>query len=152
MSPSGVTELVEVFESATDRMRREWSENHGDWAHGLLNFLRGERENEIGLAEIVTTKLYAQSTPLEQSSLRFVAGQADQRLPLSADDTRILIERDAFILDYAQRPVTSPAKWVEQLANIPADVEYAKALDTILLPRARQFPMLRIFGWIWDRG
>ena len=55
------------------------------------------------LVEIVTTQLNANSTPLEQSSLKFVARQGEQRLPLSAEDKRILSERDAFILDYAKR-------------------------------------------------
>ena|SRR5579863_6692372 len=144
------TELAELFEPATDQMRRTWSENHGDWAHGLLNFLRGDRENEIGLSEIETTKLYANSTLLEQSSLRFVAAQAEQPALLTAEDEKILRERDNFIMAYGNGTATGPEEWIAQLAGIPEDVQRAKALDVVLFPRAKQFPMRRIFGWIFN--
>ena len=139
-------ESKEFYENPLDRQRREWAAASGDWAFAVLQFLQGEREAEVTTQEILTTKLYAHSSPREKASLNFVSAQATPA-EITPSDTAILIERDNFLLDYAETRMLGHMDWVKQLADVPAQIARTQVLDATLFPKL--FPSPRIFRWIW---
>jgi hypothetical protein len=139
--------MPEVFESAGDKFHREWAEHSGDWSFQILKFLQGRRVNEVNAAEIITTQTYARSLQPEKEALRWVAEQAEQLRPLSEEDRRRLIERDAFLLNWVDGKTLGHADWVAEIQNIPAAVRRAQDVDAALFPNT--FPSRHLFGWHW---
>jgi len=146
-SPS---DLTETFESAGDRLRREWAEHSGTYAWAVLKALQGPyRSREISLSELLTTKLYARATQREKTSLRWIAEQSDLPLELlSENDRNQLAEMDEFICAFADG--TAPighADRVQGIRGIAATIARAQAVDAGLFPK--QFPEKILFRWIW---
>ena len=83
------SQAVEQFEelSAEDRFRSDWATVGADWSWQILRFLQGRRSNEIALAEIETTQLYARSTQREKDALRFVTAQVEQFQTLTEEES-----------------------------------------------------------------
>ena len=137
----------ESFENAGDHERREWAEHSGDWAFGVLRFLQGRRQNEISLAEVLTTQTYTRSTQREKDALRFVAAQSEQRHLVSDEDRRRLIERDSFLIKFVDGETLGHSDWVTQIQAIPAGVVRAQAVDAAMFKTT--FPSPVLFRWIW---
>jgi len=144
-----LVEMPEVFERAEDRERREWAENSGDYAFGVLRFLQGRRQNEISLAEVLTTQTYMRSTQREKDALRFVAAQSEQRHLVSDEDRRRLIERDSFLIKFVAGEHLGHQDWVTELQAIPAGVARAQAVDAAMFQTTYRAPIL--FRGIWGR-
>jgi hypothetical protein len=142
-----VTSMPEVFENAGDKCRREWAEHSGDWSFQILKFLQGRRVNEVNASEIIKTQTYARSLQPEKDALRWVAEQAEQIRPLSAEDRRRLIERDDFLMRWVDGKTLGHADWVSEIQNIPAAVRRAQEVDAALFRNS--FPSPNLFGWIW---
>jgi hypothetical protein len=142
-----ITSMPEVFETPGEQFRREWAEHSGDWSFQVLKFLQGRRVNEVNASEIITTQTYARSLQPEKDALRWVAEQAEQLRPLSAEDRRRLIERDDFLMRWVDGKTLGHADWVSEIQNIPAAVRRAQEVDAALFRNA--YPSVRLFGWIW---
>jgi hypothetical protein len=141
--------IVEVYENSSDRERRLWAENSGDWGFQVLLFLQGRRTNEITLSEVEGTKTYASCSELEKSSLRYVAGQAEQRHPPSYDDLLRLRERDDFLMRFVAGETLGHQNWVSEIQGIPYAVARAQACDRALF--SKTFYEAELFRWIWER-
>jgi len=140
---------IEAYEHPDTRMRREWAENSGDFAWQIIKFLQGKRSNEVSLIEVEQTETYKRSSELEQSALRFVASQAEQRHAVSDEDRRRLIERDNFLMRYADGQTLGHQDWVTEIRNIPIAVRHAQEVDAHLFPKTFVSPT--IFRWVWER-
>ena len=140
---------IEAYEHPDTRMRREWAENSGDFAWQIIKFLQGKRSNEVSLIEVEQTETYKRSSELEESALRFVASQAEQQHPVSAEDRRRLIERDSFLIKFVAREHLGHQDWVTELQAIPAGVARAQAVDAAMFQTTYRAPIL--FRGIWGR-
>lgn len=139
----------ETFENASDRFRRVWAENSGDWAWQVLRFLQGRRTNEITLSEVEGTETYKRSSASEQYALRFIAGQAEQKHPPSYDDRLRLRERDNFLIRFVEGETLGHQNWVSEILDIPFAVSRAQALDAAVFQKTYRSPEL--FSWIWEK-
>lgn len=141
--------IVEIFESAGDRERREWAEKSGDWSFAVLQILQGSRRQEVSLAELELTRIYARSDQREADALRFVAAQVMHIRPISEDDRVILATMDNFLIQYADgcAPI-GHRDVVAQICGIPERVRRAQRIDAELFPR-EQFRERVLFRWIW---
>jgi len=136
--------------SAGEQFRQEWAAHSGDWAFHVLAFLSGRRQNEVTLDEILQTETFARSTPEEQSSLKFVAAQAEPLHPLSEEDSRRLKERDMFLMDFADRKLLGHEDLANQIRNIPVAVAERQKFDRFYFSKVYESP--KLFSWIWTRG
>lgn len=141
--------IVEIFESAGDRERRCWAEQSGDWSFAVLQILQGSRRQEVSLAELELTKIYARSDQREADALRFVAAQVMHIRPLSETDRIILATMDNFLIQYADGETLGQRNIVEAIRGIPARVRRAQEIDRSLFPQQNQFPERVLFSWLW---
>jgi hypothetical protein len=139
----------ETFENSSDRFRRVWAENSGDWAFQVLKFLQGRRANEVALSEVEGTETYKRSSVQEQSALRFVAGQAEQKHPVSDDDRLRIIERDDFLIRFVEGETLGHQNWVAEIQVMPFAVQRAQVVDAAMFQKTYRSPEL--FSWIWKR-
>ena len=142
-------ELAEVFEPQQDKTRRLWAEHSGDYAFGVLRWLQGPRAMEVSLAEILTTKVYARSNQRERDALRFVSEQTIQASPLTPADARVLVDRDTFLMEYADNRQVGHADWILELEIVRIGIADAQKFDAAMFPKT--FSQPKLFGWVFGR-
>jgi hypothetical protein len=140
------TELVEVFERAEDRERREYSENGCDWAYFVVRVLQGRRRLEIQPSEIISTRLYARADGLEKRALEMICATDNEMTP-SPEDKRRLLERDHWLDEYLSGRNIGHADLVNQIQNIPAKVAERERFDRTYFKKVYKQP--RLFSFLW---
>jgi hypothetical protein len=135
---------------AQDEERREWASCGADYAHFLVQFLRGTRRLPIQQSEIVETQLYLRSNAAEQQALKMVCDEEPRRLLyIEPEQKRALADRDGFLARYADGHPLERSDWVAQIREIPVLVEAREKGDRQMFPQAH-YPITKIFSWLFE--